>query len=355
MVRAAIALLRSMLLALMAGSSLAANPLKSHVGMADPHMHIFNDTAYIYSTHDQWAQGSHGLGGCCTGDWWIWASADLVHWENVSELHDWAWDPHPGQNWATDAAFKDGSYYWYVSMAGDTIAVAKAPTPHGPWSDPLGHPLLDAALGKSLSPPAGIRDPGVLQDDDGRNYLVFGSCGGPVQPDDCCYYASELGADMVSVSTPVHLSVHSALGPYGPGKCDDKPFLHKHNSTYYLSWGGFYATGSSPYGPYQYPLQSIRVASLSVSLCLCLSLSVSVSLSLCLSRCAYVLRGWSRYQGSVIGEDASGIAPNFLIGNLTQEPWYTREIYADRHGSFVGWKGQWYCSIQDILQSNHCC
>jgi hypothetical protein len=57
----------------------------------------------------------------------------------------------------------------------------------------------------------------------------------------------------------------------------------------------------------------------------------------------------------VIAEDASGIAPNFLIGNLTQEPWYTREIYADRHGSFVGWKGQWYCSIQDILQSNHCC
>jgi hypothetical protein len=296
-------------LALLACSSLAANPLKPHVGMADPHMHIFNDTVYIYSTHDQWAQGSHGLGGCCTGDWWIWQSSDLVHWENVSKLHDWAWDPHPGQNWATDAAFKDGAYYWYVSMAGDTIAVAKAPTPHGPWSDPLGRPLLDAELGKSLSPPAGIRDPGVLQDDDGRNYIVFGSCSGAVQPDDCCYYASELGVDMISVKTPVHLSVQGALGPYGPGKCDDKPFLHKHNSTYYLSWGGFYATGSSPYGPYQ-------------------------------------------YQGSVIAEDASGIAPDFLIGNLTQEPWYTREIYADRHGSFVGWKGQWYWVCNDRSQSD---
>ena len=57
----------------------------------------------------------------------------------------------------------------------------------------------------------------------------------------------------------------------------------------------------------------------------------------------------------MIAEDASGIAPDFLIGNLTQEPWYTREIYADRHGSFVGWKGQWYCSIQELSQSNHCC
>ena len=157
-------------------------------------------------------------------------------WTNVSHLHDWAWDPHPGQNWATDAAYKNGSYYWYVSMAGDTVAVAKAPSPAGPWSDPLGKPLLSAALGKSLSPPAGIRDPGVLTDDDGRYYIVFGSCSGAVQPDDCCYYAAELGADMTSIKPPVHLSVHGAMGPYGPGKCDDKPFMHKHNSTYYLSW-----------------------------------------------------------------------------------------------------------------------
>jgi arabinoxylan arabinofuranohydrolase len=287
----------------------ASNPLHAHVGMADPHLHIFNDTAYIYSTHDEWAQGSHGLGGCCTGDWWVWRSDDLISWTNVSHLHDWAWDPHPGQNWATDAAYKDGSYYWYVSMAGDTVAVAKGPSPRGPWSDPLGKPLLDAALGKSLSPPAGIRDPGVLQDDDGKNYLVFGSCGGPVQPDDCCYYASELGADMTSIQHPVHLSVHGALGPYGPGKCDDKPFLHKHNSTYYLSWGGFYATAASPMGPYE-------------------------------------------YRGSVIAEDGSGIAEDFLIGNLTKEPWYTREIFADRHGSFRGWKNQWYWVCNDRSHSD---
>ena len=34
------------------------------------------------------------------------------------------------------------------------------------------------------------------------------------------------------------------MGPYGPGKADDKPFLHKNaqTATYYLSWGCFYAT-----------------------------------------------------------------------------------------------------------------
>ena len=94
-----------------------------------------------------------------------------MNWRNVSSLHDWAWDPTPGKNWATDAAFRSGSppppilnpvgrslrefllgagYYWYVSMGGDTVAVAKGPSPHGPWSDPLGKPFLSRDLGKSL-------------------------------------------------------------------------------------------------------------------------------------------------------------------------------------------------------------
>ena len=64
---AALALACLLLLAL--PLSQAKNPLVSHVGMADPHMHIFDGKAYIYSTHDTWASGQHGLGGCCTGDW----------------------------------------------------------------------------------------------------------------------------------------------------------------------------------------------------------------------------------------------------------------------------------------------
>ena len=32
-----------------------------------------------------------------------------MNWRNVSSLHDWAWDPTPGKNWATDAAFRSGS------------------------------------------------------------------------------------------------------------------------------------------------------------------------------------------------------------------------------------------------------
>ena len=38
----------------------------------------------------------------------------------------------------------------------------------------------------------------------------------------------------------------------GHGKADDKPFLHKFQGVYYLSWGCFYALGASPYGPFNY-------------------------------------------------------------------------------------------------------
>lgn len=33
---------------------------------------------------------------------------------------------------------------------------------------------------------------------------------------------------------------------------DDKPFMHKHDGIYYLSWGCWYAMGTSPYGPFTY-------------------------------------------------------------------------------------------------------
>ena len=129
---------------------------------------------------------------------------------------------------------------------------------------------------------------------------------------------------MTSYDPPVHLSVKDAMGPCkfmqvdastssasgnsrlfpadGPGKCDDKPFLHKRNNIYYLSWGVFYATSANPLGPYQ-------------------------------------------YRGTFL--DPQRIEDDFKIGNRTQDPWYTREDYADRHGSFVEWHGQWYFFAND--------
>eukprot|EP00928_Gymnodinium_smaydae_P051137 TRINITY_DN3465_c0_g4_i1.p1 TRINITY_DN3465_c0_g4~~TRINITY_DN3465_c0_g4_i1.p1 ORF type:complete len:489 (+),score=47.86 TRINITY_DN3465_c0_g4_i1:55-1521(+) len=283
----------------------ASNPLVPHTGMADPHVHFFNGSIYMYATHDTFVNGS----GCeCCGLWWIWQSDDLVEWKRVSMMNEFPWADHdPTHHWATDAAVHNGMYYWYISVGGRNIAVVKGPTPAGPWSDPLGKFMLDDALGTSLNPPTNIRDPGVLQDEDGKNYIVFGACFGPVQPNDTCYYAAELNDDMTSTRAPQHLSVRGALGPYGHFKADDKPFLHKRSGIYYLSWGGFYATASAVYGPYT-------------------------------------------YQGTTIHN--SNIELDFHVGNMTEEPWWTREIHQDRHSSYRELHGQWYFFANDRSHSD---
>lgn len=284
----------------------APNPLVPHVGMADPHVHAFEGRVYMYATHDVLQNGP-----CCLGPWWVWQTDDLVTWRNVSLLQDFSWEPtslrSSASRWATDAAERNGTYYWYVSVGGEDVAVASSGSPSGPWTDPMGRFLLSSDLGRRLRPPTNIRDPGVLKDDDGRYYIVFGACSGPFQPDDSCYYAAELNDDMLSYRTPRHLSVLGAMGPYGKGKADDKPFLHKRGNLYYLSWGCFYGIASTVYGPYQ-------------------------------------------YQGSFI--DPYLIAPAFRLGNATQTPWYTREDYQDRHGSFLFLHGQWYFFCNDRSHSD---
>ena len=285
--------LATLLLAVASTCNLAAstNPLVPHVGMADPHVHVFNNSLFMYSTHDLIEEGASG---CCSGDWWIWtAPFPDGPWKNVTMKSDPAWTPRglEHQNWATDAAERNGKYYWYVSIGGDQVAVFQAPTPIGPWSDPLGHFLL--SHGERLSPPSNIRDPGVLQDDDGKYYIVFGACSGANQPDDTCYYLAELNEDMISTKPPVHLSVKGAFGHYGYGKADDKPFLHKRKGLYYLSWGPFYATSDSVYGPYDY-------------------------------------RGCiiSPERGFI--EDSFMVFPNTSAKDEQQQPWYAQKLYSDR-------------------------
>ena len=67
------------------------------------------------------------------------------------------------------------------------------------------------------------------------------------------FYIAKLNEDMISLAeTPRKILVDRKMGPYGPGKMDDKPFLHKRREVYYLSWGCYYAMADNVYGPYTY-------------------------------------------------------------------------------------------------------
>ena len=218
------------------------NPIVKNKGLNDPHIHIFNDTAYIYASHDKSIKNDKFI----MDNWWVWSSPDLVNWTKRSVLDPK--DTYIGKAysrcWATDAAEKDGKYYWYFSEGNEQSGVVVGDTPVGPWKNILNKPLL-----KSELTPTHEYDMAVFEDN-GSHYIIFGVWD---------YYIAKLNYDMISLAeAPKKIIINNARGPYnldGKNKekpTDDKPFLHKKNGKYYLSWGCFYATSQNIYGPYNY-------------------------------------------------------------------------------------------------------
>jgi len=212
------------------------NAIIKHQGVCDPHIRIFNDTAYLFSSHD------YGKGEPIyrMDDWQIFKSADLVNWEKVFVLKPedtfiGAWK----ECYATDAAERDGKYYLYFSQQQIQTGVAVADSPDGPYKDALGKPILPA----NLTPTADY-DPHVFIDDDAAKtpYLLWGYT---VLGQD--YYIARLNDDMITLAEkPRKIDIGKAWE-------NDAIALHKRNGIYYLnSHQGEYATASTIYGPYTY-------------------------------------------------------------------------------------------------------
>jgi arabinoxylan arabinofuranohydrolase len=215
----------------------AGNPIVKKIGLTDPHIVIFGDSAYVYATHDSSANSK----GYVMNDWWTWSSADLIHWKKVGTLkpeNTYIKNPKFHDCWAGFCVTKNSKYYWYLSIGPNNIGVEVANSPYGPWSDPLGKALIPAGMVKTAT-----RDPDILMDDDGKAYIVFGTFD---------YFIVRLNDDMISLSEQPQLILDRKFGPSGIAKTSDKPSLHKRNGIYYLSWQSFYATASSPYGSYTY-------------------------------------------------------------------------------------------------------
>lgn len=270
----------------------AQNPIVPNEGLNDPHIHIFNDTAYVYASHDK----SIKRGKFSMEDWWVWSSPDLVNWSKRSILNPN--DTYIGKDftqcWATDAAFKNGKYYWYFYEGNEQTGVVVGDTPVGPWKDLLGKPLLTSNLTPTLE-----YDMAIFEEN-GEHYIIFGVWD---------YYIAKLNYDMTSLAEkPRKIVINNPKGPYnlnGKNKekpTDDKPFVHKYNGKYYLSWGCFYAMADNLYGPYD-------------------------------------------YKDSVIKQES--FAERF------DAPTWPTGFKQGRHGSFFEWHNQWYYIYCDISQTGN--
>ena len=217
----------------------AGNPLLPGY-FADPTIRKFGDTYYIYATTDGTGNGY--------GPPQVWVSKDFVNWRNV--LLNW---PTTEVVWAPDVVQEpDGTFrYYYCTPC--QVYVGESNSPVGPWTNRLGRP--DAVLVPDRFVHNAITlDPALFRDDDGSEYLYFGTWG--IYKDFGCGVA-KLAADGKSF-TDKKLILNTEITDFF-----EAPYVFKRNGIYYFTYSSGschddtyrvqYATSTEgPMGPYTY-------------------------------------------------------------------------------------------------------
>ena len=246
--------------------------------MADPSAHVFDDTLYVYASHDRLSE--------------VTDPADGAHFDMVDCHVLRVADPQKGeaedlgaalsleqipwaakQLWAPDATRREGRWYLYFPAKDSTgifrIGVAAADRPEGPFT----------AQPEPMEGAYSI-DPAVFEDE-GAYYLYFGGLqGGQLQrwrdnalleedalPEDdepaLAPRVARLSEGMLSLAEPSRpVQILDAAGrPLTAGDAHrffEAAWLHKHAGLYYFVYSTgtthliCYATGDSPYGPFTF-------------------------------------------------------------------------------------------------------
>ncbi|MGY6650241.1 family 43 glycosylhydrolase [Wenyingzhuangia sp. IMCC45574] len=256
--------LRSLIFLLFTSVLLAQNPFVTHKFTADPSARVFNDTLYVYSSHDEDDATYFDM-----LDWACFSTTNMKDWKDhgaIFSLKDIKWAKKWA--WAPDAVKRNGKYYFYYPVERTKIGVAVAAHPTGPFTDVLGKPLVD----NKQEPFAGPEpiDPAILIDDDGQAYMYFGCRDARVV---------KLKDNMIERDGALHEVLildkqgkrllwkekgkqdprlqlsHGGDGVYGEG-----PWVFKRKGLYYYVYSNgwakdatmVYATSQNPLGPFVY-------------------------------------------------------------------------------------------------------
>ena len=204
----------SFLLAMTAATSgVAQNPIIQTKYTADPTPMVYNDTVFLYTTHDEDdAEGFKML------DWLLYTSTDMVNWTDhgaVASLKSFDWVKRDNGAWAEQVIERNGKFYMYCPIHGNGIGVLVSDSPYGPFKDPLNKPLVwQKEHWYDI-------DPTVFIDDDGQAYMYWGN------PN--VYYV-KLNEDMISYSGEI-VQVENKPEHYQEG-----PWVYKRNGHYYMAF-----------------------------------------------------------------------------------------------------------------------
>lgn len=249
------------LLAFTAASCLhAANPIIQTIYTADPAPVVHDGVLYVFTSHDEDELVNNFF---TMRDWRCFSTTDMVNWTDhgaVASLRNFTWAGSGSWGggfengaWAPQAIQRDDKWYLYVPLHGRGIGVLVADSPFGPYTDPIGKPLI---AGDHI-------DPSVFIDADGQAYLYWGN--------PKCWYA-KLNRDMVSLDTSIGdkglVALDMTPAAFGPrSKPDEKrpssfeegPWPYRRGGLYYLFFAGgplpehlAYSTAESAIGPWTY-------------------------------------------------------------------------------------------------------
>ena len=200
---------------------------------ADPAPMVHNDTIFLYTTHDE-----DDADGFLMKDWLLYTSTDMVNWTDhgaVASLENFKWRSRDNGAWAEQVIERNGKFYMYCPLHGHGIGVLVADTPYGPFTDPIGKPLVwQQEHWDDI-------DPTVFIDNDGQAYMYWGN------PN--LYYV-KLNSDMISYSGDI-------VKLDRPDKYQEGPWFYRRGDKYYLAFastccpeGIGYAMSDSPTGPW---------------------------------------------------------------------------------------------------------
>ncbi len=214
----------------------AQNPFITHMYTADPSARVFNDTLFVYPSHDEDTATNFNM-----EDWHVFSTTDMQNWTDhgvAFSLKDIKWAS--SKAWAPDCIKRHDKYYFYYPVEKSKIGVAISHKPYGPFVDPLNKPLIDIQT-KGVVCNRDFIDPAVFIDDDGQAYLYMGQL---------VVNAIKLNEDMISYDGKVHLLE-------GTDDFFEAIWMHKYNGIYYLSYVGKsgeikYAVSDTPLGPFEY-------------------------------------------------------------------------------------------------------
>ncbi len=247
----------------------AQNPIVQTSFTPDPAPYALNDTVYLFTDHDE-DDAQYFL----MKDWQLYTTTDMVNWTyrgTPISTATFKWARQGDNAWAAQAVSRNGKWYWYVAAEDTTkhlhgVGVAMADNAEGPYTDPIGKPLVPGDWG--------YIDPCVFIDDDGHAYLFWGNNGAWYVPlnDDMISLAGEPkpvpGLDTEEGFGPLRMKHDYQLDKEVPKtNYEEGPWVFKRNGVYYLVYaaGGVpehmaYSTATDINGPWHYEGRIMDIA-----------------------------------------------------------------------------------------------